>query len=145
MDALKSSLELGSLDPGSHVPASAQLRRALTRLIEGGSLRPGDALPPVRSLAAALALAPNTVAKAYAALGRDGLTVSRAGAGTVVAAGAWQGSLEQRSALQGWQRHTRDLRAAGIRGDDLRAALEAVLLDEGLDADNAVPGAAPLS
>lgn len=122
-----------SLDPKSHVPIHAQLRKALTRAIEHGNLRPGDPLPPVRSLAAALELAPNTVAKAYAALGRGGLILSRAGAGTVVAAGAWQGSLEQRGALHGWQRHTRDLLAAGISADDLRAGLEAVLA--GMDTD----------
>lgn len=140
LDALKASLNLDS-----HPPASAQLRQALTRLIEGGRLRPGDALPPVRSLAAALALAPNTVAKAYAALGRDGLTVSRAGAGTVVSAGAWQGALEQRSALQRWQRHTRDLRAAGISAGDLRAALEAALVEDALGAAPSDPEAASSS
>lgn len=129
---LTTALKAG-LDVQSQVPIHAQLRQVLTRTIERGDLRPGDALPPVRSLAAALELAPNTVAKAYAALGRDGLLLSRAGAGTVVAADAWNTSLEQRAALHGWQRHTRDLLADGVGGAELRAQLEALLAELAAD------------
>ena len=135
---LMTALKAG-LDVQSHVPVHAQLRQSLTRSIECGELRPGDPLPPVRSLAAALELAPNTVAKAYAALGRDGLILSRAGAGTVVAAGAWQGQLAHREALHGWRRHTRDLRAAGVGAAELRAQLEAVLTEMAADMDTDRP------
>ena len=49
-----------------------------------GTLRPGERLPTVRALAKELAVAPNTVVKAYNELQRAGLIESRPGVGTVV-------------------------------------------------------------
>ncbi len=50
---------------------------ALAAAVEGalreGRVRPGEALPPVRALAAELALSPATVAAAYRELGRRGV------------------------------------------------------------------------
>ena len=46
-----------------------------------GSLRAGDQLPSVRGLAEHLAVNPNTVAKAYADLVRDGIVESQHGRG----------------------------------------------------------------
>ena len=48
----------------------------------------GDKLPPVRKLAAELVVNPNTVAKAYKLLERQGLVRTRTGAGTFVTAPA---------------------------------------------------------
>jgi molybdate-binding protein/DNA-binding transcriptional regulator YhcF (GntR family) len=57
-----------------------QVRAALA----AGSLKPGERLPPVRRLARALGVTPNTVGRAYAALGREGLLAARRRAGTTV-------------------------------------------------------------
>ncbi len=54
--------------------------------VAAGALKPGERLPPVRRLADALGLTPNTVGRAYAALGREGLLATRRRAGTLVAA-----------------------------------------------------------
>jgi DNA-binding transcriptional regulator YhcF (GntR family) len=74
-----------SLPPGSRLPESEQLVAALRRRIDAGSLAPGERLPPVRTLAEELGLSPNTVAKAYRSLEREGLLVTRGRHGTFVA------------------------------------------------------------
>lgn len=115
------------IEPQSGVPIYMQLQEALCRAISAGQLRPGDALPTVRALAAGLRLAPNTVSRAYAALQREGLTENRAGAGTVVAAGAWEGRLEQQGALRELRELLAHLLSAGITPTEVRQAVEAVL------------------
>jgi DNA-binding transcriptional regulator YhcF (GntR family) len=74
-----------SLQSGSRLPESEQLVAAIRRRIDSGSLAPGERLPPVRALADELDLSPNTVAKAYRALEREGLLVTRGRHGTFVA------------------------------------------------------------
>jgi DNA-binding transcriptional regulator YhcF (GntR family) len=74
-----------SLPAGSRLPESERLGAALRRKIDAGSLAPGERLPPVRALADQLDLSPNTVAKAYRALEREGLLVTRGRHGTFVA------------------------------------------------------------
>jgi len=65
-------------------PASAQAREALRDLIDRGELLPGERLPTVRTLAADVALAPNTVARAYRELEEAGYLEGRGRAGTFV-------------------------------------------------------------
>lgn len=117
------------LQPQGGAPIYIQLQEALRRAIVTGQLRPGDALPTVRALAAALRLAPNTVSRTYAALQREGLTENRAGAGTMVAAGAWEGQLEQQGALRELRELLGHLRAAGLTPAQLRETVEDVLGD----------------
>jgi DNA-binding transcriptional regulator YhcF (GntR family) len=74
-----------SLPSGSRLPESERLALALRRRIDVGSLAPGERLPPVRALAGELDLSPNTVAKAYRTLEREGLLVTRGRHGTFVA------------------------------------------------------------
>lgn len=75
-----------SLDPDAAEPLSEQLAAALGERIHRGSLGPGSRLPTVRALAEDLALAPNTVAKAYRALEDAGLVQGRGRRGTFVTA-----------------------------------------------------------
>jgi GntR family transcriptional regulator len=53
-------------------------------LIAGGRLKPGDCIPPIRVLAEQLRINPNTVARAYLELEREGIVVMRQGLGTTV-------------------------------------------------------------
>ena len=55
------------------------------RLVIGGLVQGGDRLPPIRELADATGLAPNTVAAAYRSLARRGTVVGRGRHGTFVA------------------------------------------------------------
>lgn len=69
------------------VPIYVQLVNQLKYLVSSGRLAPGEQLPPVRKLAEQLLINPNTVARAYRELEREGLVVSRQGAGVFVAEG----------------------------------------------------------
>lgn len=64
-----------------------QIMDQFRSLIERGELRAGDSLPTVRQLAGDLGVAPNTVARAYAELQKDGWLTSDGRRGTHVAAG----------------------------------------------------------
>ena len=74
------------LDPESAVPPYEQLRRAVVDGVRDGTLVAGTRLPPVRTLAAELGLAANTVARAYRELERDGVIETRGRNGSFVSA-----------------------------------------------------------
>ena len=71
--------------PGSPVPIYQQIADQTRRAVASGSLSVGDPLPSVRALAEQLLVNPNTVARAYADLGRDGILEARVGRGVFVA------------------------------------------------------------
>ena len=72
------------LDPRSGRPPYLQLVQQIRFAVRSGTLRPGVRLPAAREVVASLAINPNTVFKAYAALAREGLLTSRPGQGTFV-------------------------------------------------------------
>jgi GntR family transcriptional regulator len=74
------------ITPGSPTPIYQQIATQVRHAISSGSLPPGELLPSVRALAEQLLINPNTVAKAYADLSRDGLLDSLPGKGLAVAA-----------------------------------------------------------
>jgi GntR family transcriptional regulator len=61
------------LNPNSGVPVYRQLREQVRRMVLSGQLPPGTELPSVRELAAAHALNPMTISKAYSLLEAEGL------------------------------------------------------------------------
>ena len=65
-------------------PIYQQLMRQIKHAITSGALKPGDRLPTVRELAARLIVNPNTVARTYGELERDGLVEGKTGRGTFV-------------------------------------------------------------
>jgi GntR family transcriptional regulator len=74
------------VDPRGGVPIYLQIVEGVSHALEVGALRPEERLPTVRKLAGELAVAPNTVVKAYNELQRAGLIESKPGVGTVVVA-----------------------------------------------------------
>ena len=74
-----------TLDPHAAEPPYAQVKAAIAARVDDGSLAPGHRLPPVRTLAASLGLAANTVARAYKELEAAGVVETRGRAGTFVA------------------------------------------------------------
>jgi GntR family transcriptional regulator len=72
------------IDQRSGRPVYAQIVDGIKALIYGSRLEPGYQLPTVRALAAALDINPNTVARAYRELERDGAINSRVGRGSFV-------------------------------------------------------------
>lgn len=104
-----------------------QLVGGVRRAIEVGTLREGERLPTVRALAGELAIAPNTVVKAYNELQREGWIQSRPGAGTVVARGVGETARESNiEALYGrLDELVRDAAGLGVTEDDLWERFEA--------------------
>ncbi|MEG1778483.1 MAG: GntR family transcriptional regulator [Oscillospiraceae bacterium] len=74
-----------SLDLQSRIPIYEQMKNKIIELVMLGALPTGEQLPSVRSLAKELGVNPNTVQKAYAELEREGITVTIAGKGSVIA------------------------------------------------------------
>ena len=75
-----------STDPGDELPVGVQLTWRLRSLIRSGRLAPGERMPSVRELAGWAAVNVNTVRSIYAGLEREGMIVTRQGAGSFVAA-----------------------------------------------------------
>ncbi len=73
------------LNPASGVPIYLQIENQVKHYVAAGALKPGDALPSVRKVAADMRINPNTVARAYQNLERDGVLRSVPGGGTYVA------------------------------------------------------------
>ncbi len=72
------------VDLQSATPPFEQVRAQLAGHIVGAALPDGARLPPIRTVAADLGLASNTVARAYRELEREGLVRTRRRTGTVV-------------------------------------------------------------
>ena len=70
---------------GSTVPIYRQIVDQICRAIATGQLTPGEQLPSHRALAEQLVINPNTVAKTYAGLIRDGVLEAQQGKGVFVA------------------------------------------------------------
>ena len=66
-------------------PIYQQIVEQVKYLVAAGRLKPGDDVPPIRMLAEQLRINPNTVARAYLELEREGIVTMRQGFGTTVA------------------------------------------------------------
>jgi GntR family transcriptional regulator len=67
--------------------------------VAAGALRPDDELPSVRALAAEHLINPNTVARAYLELEREGLVTKKRGTGTYISAQAARVSERNRARM----------------------------------------------
>ena len=74
-----------SIDVTSRTPIYRQLGEQIRLAIARGRLQPNARLPSVRDLSRRLVINPNTVARVYTELERDGLLVTRHGLGVFVA------------------------------------------------------------
>ena len=72
------------VQPGLGTAIYLQIESQLKHAIAAGALKRDDALPPVRKLAAELRINPNTVARAYQNLERDGILRTVPGGGCYV-------------------------------------------------------------
>ena len=74
------------INTASRLPIYRQLAQQIREGVAKGGLQPDERLPSVRELSRELVVNPNTVARAYTELERDGLLNSRPGLGVFVAA-----------------------------------------------------------
>lgn len=73
-----------NINTGSNSPIYRQITDQVRLAVTQGKLAIGDQLPSVRALAEDLVVNPNTVARAYGDLTREGLLESRAGRGVFI-------------------------------------------------------------
>ncbi len=73
------------IDLKSRTAIYEQIYKKTVELIIKGELKENDQMPSVRALSAEISVNPNTIAKAYAMLEKDGIIYSLAGRGSFVA------------------------------------------------------------
>jgi GntR family transcriptional regulator len=73
-----------TVDPHTGVPIYLQVVEQVKRSVALGVLAPGERLPTVKQLATDLTINPNTVARAYRELERDGVIETSVGRGSFV-------------------------------------------------------------
>lgn len=100
-------------------PIYQQIKDSLRRMIETGSLPAGSKLPSVRSLAASLAINPNTIQRAYRELEAEGYILSIAGKGSFAADGKELGSAEQLAAIEHFRSAAAELYRLGLTRERL--------------------------
>lgn len=74
-----------NIDITGRTPIYEQIYRGICSEISRGLLKENDRIPASRAMAKQLGLNPNTVAKAYSMLERDGIIYSTVGKGSFVA------------------------------------------------------------
>ena len=118
------------VNPSSGVPIYLQIEAQVKQAVAAGALKPEDVLPSVRKLAADLGINPNTVARAYQNLDRDGVISAVPGGGTYVADGV-PGLLKTEKV----RRLRPYARQMAVEGRQLRLAAEDIvkLVQEELD------------
>jgi GntR family transcriptional regulator len=113
------------VDERSSVPIYAQLGEQVLAAVARGALRKGERLPSVRDVAAALALNPLTVNRAYSELERVGVVETRRGLGTFVAAPRKRRGGTQAPALSDMaERFVSRARALGYDGRQIVGAVQ---------------------
>lgn len=73
-----------NINTGSSVPIYKQITEQVRMAVATGRVTVADQLPSVRALAETLVLNPNTVARAYADLAREGVIETRPGRGVFI-------------------------------------------------------------
>ncbi|MCL5982757.1 MAG: GntR family transcriptional regulator [Firmicutes bacterium] len=87
------------IDPGSGVPIYIQLKEQIRKAVASRQLEEGEQLPTVRELALQLTINPNTVARVYQELEREGVIQTARGVGSFVAPRLRQFGEAQEAAL----------------------------------------------
>lgn len=87
-----------TVDPHSGVPIYLQLIEQIKRSVALGVLAPGEQLPTVKQLATDLTINPNTVARVYRELERDGIIETSPGRGSFIRANGGVGNATRAAA-----------------------------------------------
>jgi DNA-binding transcriptional regulator YhcF (GntR family) len=120
---MSSTLSL-ALDAASTFPPYEQIRVQIIDAVASGGVAAGAKLPTVRKLAIDLGVAPNTVARSYRELERDGVIETRGRAGSFIAPSGDETMRQAQDAAAAFVTRIRQLRLdADVALDLVRAAL----------------------
>ena len=115
-------------------PIYEQVKEGLRQLVISGAIRPGDKLPSVRSMAAQLAINPNTIQRAYRELENDGFIYSVSGKGSFAAALAEVDAGRRSAKEQEFRAAAQELLRLGTPKADLMAILDQLEEEDSNDA-----------
>ncbi len=113
-----------SLDYRDGRPIYVQVKESLYKLMLSGALQQNDQLPSVRNLASNLAINPNTIARAYEALEKEGLIYTVQGKGSFVAPMTQLTQQRSTQLLEQFDALVGELALLGIGKEMLRQRLE---------------------
>jgi len=119
------------VDPRSNVPVFLQIVQEVKSAIARGGYAPGEMIPSVRQMAAQVLVNPNTVARAYRELERDGVLYTRRGLGVFVSDNAQELCRgDRRNDIHAQLANlAAEARRAGISNEEVRDRLERILRD----------------
>jgi GntR family transcriptional regulator len=117
-----------TVDPRSGVPIYLQLIEQVKRGVALGTLASGEQLPTVKALALELTVNPNTVARAYRDLERDGVIETSPGRGSFVRNnGTASSELRTDVAEPALDNAIRTAKGLGLNSNEVRSLFERAL------------------
>ncbi len=118
-----------TVDPRSGVPIYLQIIEQIKRSIALGVLQSGEQLPTVKQLAIDLTVNPNTVARAYRDLERDGVIETSPGRGSFVRANgaAESPKVAVEIASDAFDVALREARSVGLTRGEVRELVDAAI------------------
>ena len=105
-------------------PIYEQVRDGLRHLVVTGAIAQGERLPSVRALAASLAINPNTIQRAYAALEEEGYLSSEPGRGAFAARGTGGENHRREELLRQFDASARELVFLGMSFQELAERIQ---------------------
>ena len=108
-------------------PIYEQVKDGLRHLVVTGAMEPGEKLPSVRSLAAALAINPNTIQRAYNELESEGYLVSQPGRGSFVTQSVQADAPRRLTLLEQLDGVVSELLFLGMTAEELAARFRAAV------------------
>jgi GntR family transcriptional regulator len=115
-----------TIEPSSFVPIYEQIKTEIKSRISLGTLRPDEPLPSIRDLAGELVVNPNTVARAYRELEREGFITTRKGKASFVAGDSKALVLKEKQRLLGeiFERALGEALKFGFTSEEIEEAFE---------------------
>lgn len=111
-----------SIDLTSRTPIYEQIYKKIIELIVNGTLSENDQLPSVRNLAKDTGVNPNTVAKAYQELERNGIIYSLQGRGSFIAKP--DNTLFQAAVLEEFDKAAAEAFGRGVTAGELKQRID---------------------
>lgn len=114
------------IHPDGAVPIYEQIVAQVIYGVAAGTLEAGALIPSVRELAETLVVHPNTVARAFQELEREGIVAARRGVGMEVTAGAPSACVTKRRALvqDRIRQALREAASSALSAEEIRRLVE---------------------
>jgi len=119
-------MKMIKVDTSSFVPIYEQIKKEFKKEIFMRDLKPNDPLPSIRYLATELLINPNTVARAYRELEKEGFIYTRKGKGCYVSDDSAQLMVEERKSIltQSFDEVIQDAKKFGLNPEEIKRLFE---------------------